>query len=89
MKEQDIQLRIRKWFEANGWIVLKTVALSTAGWPDLIALKDETTVFVEVKKPGGKTTDLQEYRIAQLIAAGFYAFIAYSFNDFQNKINEK
>ena len=89
MKEQDIQLRIRKWFEANGWIVLKAVALSTAGWPDLIALKDGTTVLIEVKMPGGKTSDLQEYRIKQLIEAGFYAFIAYSFNDFQKKINEK
>ena len=82
-------MRIRKWFEANGWIVLKTVALSTAGWPDLIALKDGRSVFVEVKKTGGKITDLQEYRIAQLQQAGFHAFTAYSFNDFQKKINEK
>ena len=89
MREQDIQLKIRKWFESNGWIVLKTVALSTAGWPDLIALKDGQSVFVEVKKPGGKITELQEYRIAQLQQTGFKAFAAYSFNDFQNKINEK
>ena len=89
MREQDIQLRIRKWFEANGWIVLKTVALSTAGWPDLIALKEGVTIFVEVKKPGGKLSDLQAFRIEQLIKAGFQAFTAYSFSDFQKKINEK
>ena len=80
-------MKIRKWFEANGWIVLKTVALSTAGWPDIIALKDGTTVFVEVKKPDGKLSDLQAFRIEQLIKAGFQAFTAYSFNDFQNKIS--
>ncbi len=39
--------------------------------PDLMALKEGRTLFVEVKRPGGKPTPLQVVRMQKLRDAGF------------------
>lgn len=41
------------------------------GIPDLMALKDGKTMFIEVKKPKGILSELQKIRIEQLRKQGF------------------
>ena len=80
MLEKQIQSKIKKELEKQGWLVLRPVSVSKSGYPDLWCLKDKTTVFVEVKRPGEKPTELQEHRHNELRREGFNVIIATSVN---------
>ncbi len=69
--ESDVQRRIIRQYEAEGYIVVKLVLTNKNGIPDLLLLKDGVASFVEVKRRGCKPRPLQEYRIQQLREAGF------------------
>lgn len=84
MRESIIQSQIKRYLEANGWLVIKLIQTTMNGIPDLMALKNGRTVFIECKQPGKKPTDLQQYRIEKLHKAGFPAFVAASVNDVSN-----
>lgn len=75
MTEQAIQSKITKHYESKGWEVIKLMKCNKNGYPDLMLLKDGTTRFIEVKKPGGKIAELQKYRIKQLRQQGFDAVV--------------
>jgi Holliday junction resolvase len=81
MRESIIQTQIKKYLETNGWMVIKLIQTSCNGIPDLMALKNGRTVFVEVKQPGKKPNDLQQYRIEKLHKQGFAAIAATSVAD--------
>lgn len=84
MREAIIQSQIKRYLEANGWLVIKLIQTTMNGIPDLMALKNGRTVFIEVKQPGKKPTELQQYRIEKLQGAGFEAFCATSLQDVSN-----
>ena len=66
MKEQDIQAKRIKQLEAEGYYVLK-LATNKNGIPDLLAIPPNSDVlFSEVKKPNGRLSKLQKYRIKEL-----------------------
>lgn len=72
MTEQAIQRKRIKELEAEGYYVLKLMKTNKNGIPDLLALKPGAEVlFSEVKKPKGKLSVLQEYRIKELDDHGF------------------
>jgi Holliday junction resolvase len=73
--ESKIQAKIKARFEQAGWIVVKLIQTNCNGIPDLICLKGGKTVFVEVKQPGKKPTELQQFRHDQLTQNGFQVFI--------------
>ena len=67
MTEQQIQKKRIKELEAEGYYVIKLMKTNKNGIPDLIAIPPNCGVlFSEVKKPGGKTSPLQEYRMQEL-----------------------
>lgn len=67
MTEQQIQSRRIKELEAQGYYVIKLVRTNKNGIPDLIAIpKNSDVLFSEVKRPEGKLSKLQEYRIKEL-----------------------
>jgi len=67
MKEQQIQSNKIKQLEAEGYYVIKLINTNKNGIPDLIAIPPNSDVlFVEVKKPDGKLSKLQEYRLKEL-----------------------
>lgn len=67
MKEQDIQAKRIKQLEAEGYYVLKLVTTNKNGIPDLLAIPPNSDVlFSEVKKPNGRLSKLQKYRIKEL-----------------------
>lgn len=67
MTEQQIQAKIIKKLEAQGYYVIKLVQTNKPGIPDLIAIpKDSNVEFIEVKRPGKKPSPLQLYRMKEL-----------------------
>jgi len=87
--EQQIQSKIKKYAEGKGWIVIKTIKLSEAGYPDLFMFKDGKTIFIEVKKVGGVVSPLQELRRKQLMQQGFFCEIIYNLEHFKNEISRQ
>lgn len=71
MTEQQIQSKRIKELEAEGYYVIKLVTTNKNGIPDLLALKPDDVLFVEVKRPNGKLSRLQEYRLKELDGYGF------------------
>lgn len=84
--EQQLQTKIIKYLESEGWIVVKTIQLSKNGFPDIFAFRGGITIFIEVKSETGKATELQKYRIEQLTKAGFIAFVCNSFENMLHNI---
>jgi Holliday junction resolvase-like predicted endonuclease len=84
MREAIIQGQIKKYLETNGWLVIKLIQTTMNGIPDLMCLNDGRTVFIEVKQPGQKPTDLQTYRHKKLREKGFDVIVATSVKDVQN-----
>lgn len=88
MLESAIQKKIVAKLTADGWLVTKLIQTSTNGIPDLLCLKDGRAVFIEVKQPGKKPTDLQRYRIGQLQKQGFTAFYTGTHEGIERRILE-
>jgi hypothetical protein len=64
--------------ERAGWLVCKIIQCNRNGWPDLQCHRDGYTLFIEVKRPGGKLSPLQEYRHKELRKAGFSVVVTSS-----------
>ena len=72
MTEQKIQTRRIKELEEQGYYVIKLVKTNKNGIPDLIAIPPNSNVlFSEIKRPEGKVSKLQEYRLKELDDYGF------------------
>jgi Holliday junction resolvase len=70
MTEQQIQTKIKKKLQAQGYFVTKLIKTSTNGIPDLLAIKDGQATFIEVKKENGILSPLQELRLSELAKYG-------------------
>lgn len=71
MTEQQIQSKIIKKLEADGFYVIKLSMTNKPGIPDLIAIpKNSDVEFIEVKRDGCKPRPLQIYRIKELHKIG-------------------
>jgi|TARA_R100001198_G_C5236297_1_gene214139 Holliday junction resolvase len=67
MTEQQIQTRRIKELEEQGYYVIKLIKTNKNGIPDLVAIPPECGVlFSEVKRPEGKLSKLQEFRLKEL-----------------------
>jgi|TARA_R110000744_G_scaffold378442_1_gene494602 hypothetical protein len=67
MTEQQIQSKRIKQLEEEGYYVLKLIKTNKNGIPDLVAIpRDSGVLFSEVKRPTGKLSRLQEYRLKEL-----------------------
>ena len=67
MTEQAIQSKRIKQLDEEGYYVIKLVQTNKNGIPDLIAIPPNSNVlFSEVKRPTGRLSKLQEYRLKEL-----------------------
>ena len=69
--ESKRQAKIIAKLQKEGWLCIKLIKTSCNGIPDLLCLKNGKTMFIEVKQPDGKLSELQNVRIGQLLALGF------------------
>ena len=86
-EEQKLQSKIIADLDKRGWIVVKTITLSKAGFPDIFAFKNGRAVFFEVKAKKGVKSQLQQYRIEQLQQQGFMAEFIDDYEDYLKFIN--
>lgn len=70
MTEQQIQKKKIDQLESDGWYVIKLIKTNKNGIPDIIAVKKNDVLFVEVKKPNGVVSKLQEYRLKEIEGYG-------------------
>ena len=75
--EQQIQSKLIKQLEKEGYYVIKLSVTNKTGIPDLLAIpKNSDVEFIEVKRPGKKPRPLQVFRIKELnnnsVKATFY-----------------
>ncbi len=76
MTEQQIQTRLIKELEDKGYYIIKLIKTNKNGIPDLIAIpKNSDVEFIEVKRPDGKLSKLQEYRIKELNQHGIKSIV--------------
>jgi Holliday junction resolvase len=75
MKESLLQSKIIKKLKSNGYFVTKLIQTSTNGIPDILAIKDGKSIFIEVKTLNKKPSKLQGYRIKQLESFGAKVFL--------------
>jgi|TARA_R110000787_G_scaffold4016_3_gene15660 hypothetical protein len=67
MTEQQIQEKRIFQLESEGYYVIKLTITNKNGIPDLLAIPPNSNVlFSEIKKPNGKLSRLQEFRLKQL-----------------------
>ena len=53
----------------------------SSGWPDVVGCYAGRSFLIEVKRPGGKTTSLQDQELKRWGAAGARTLVAYSVDD--------
>lgn len=82
--EQKIQKEIINEIERNGGYVIKVVAGTVAGIPDLIACIDGRFLGIEVKKPGNVASPLQLFNIKKIIEAGGIGAVIYNVDELKN-----
>lgn len=85
--EAALLRKVTKWLKQRDipYIRLAMQRGVTSGWPDLLILPgDGAALFVELKRYGGKLTELQKRRIADLWAWGYRVEW---FDDFDECIN--
>ena len=70
MLEKQLQKQIIYHAEVRGWYVVKIITCNKNGFPDLMLLKNNSVIFIEVKRPGMKLRPLQQYRFTELANYG-------------------
>lgn len=85
-EEGKIQKKITDHLKKDGWFTTKLMQTSTNGIPDVLAVKSERTLWIEVKTPTGRLSEIQKYRIKQLIFDfDQEVMVAYSYQEFKEQ----
>ena len=74
--ESTYQRKLKRYFEREGWLVIKVIRATVNGYPDLMLLHPlRPIIFIEVKDEKGILSKVQEYRIKELQGKGFIAMV--------------
>lgn len=68
--ESAIQKKLVDGLAAQGWWVQKVVGQSRNGLPDLVAIHNGETLWIEVKRDNGKLSRFQTLEIANMTMNG-------------------
>jgi Holliday junction resolvase len=68
--ESKLQKKIINQLTKEGWLCIKLIKTTVNGIPDLICHRQGETMYIEVKRPTGKLSELQKVRINQLKEQG-------------------
>ncbi|MBF0747306.1 VRR-NUC domain-containing protein [Gemella sp. 19428wG2_WT2a] len=90
--EKAYENKIKKFLKDNGCFYIKynPQQFGQAGTPDILACVGGRLVAIEVKRESGKISELQKYKIKEIIKAGGIAFVTRpsGFEDLKNFIEE-
>ena len=75
MSEAKFQSKIIQHLEKTGWYAIKLIKTNKNGIPDIVALKGDRSLFIEVKSKKGITSPLQDFRIKEINNKGLEAII--------------
>lgn len=89
-KEEHYETLLRRLLEYEGWLTLKTDAGAASrvaqkslksdipsGFPDLLAVRPNRAVFIEVKTPSGRVGPLQRNFHTMLTEMGFEVYVVW------------
>jgi len=88
MLESAIQKKIINYLEKQGYTVVNLIKTNKSWIPDLIATKDWKCLWIEVKRPGGVLSKLQEYRIKKLRENWDKVLVNYWYEEFILQYNQ-
>lgn len=77
----DYLKSLKKTGVAIWWVKLHGGPMQKAGVPDLLVIKDGKHFLLEIKKPGGEATQLQQIQIDKINDAGGFAIVVHSVDD--------
>lgn len=82
--ESKLQAKIRTKLKSNKWLVMKVNLCSLNGWPDLYALREGRSVWLEIKDPTRKTKPkpLQDYIREKIIYHGGESYKVVNYDEF-------
>ncbi len=86
--ESKIQSKILKELKAAGIYAHKNITTNKKGIPDILVCYRGKYVALEVKRPGGKPTELQLWNINEIRKSGGVAEIVYGWEDVVTVLNE-
>lgn len=88
-EEGKIQKKITDRLKKDGWFVTKLMQTSTNGIPDVLAVRQNETLWVEVKTPTGRLSEIQKYRISELDQKfGQHVYVSYSYAEFNEQYEQ-
>jgi hypothetical protein len=89
LTEKQVEARLRERVKNVGGLALKFVSPGCSGVPDRLVFLPEGRIFlVELKKPGGKLTPLQEKMKKKFEEMGFKFYVIDSYELVEEFINE-
>ena len=80
-EEAAVQTSIINYLVWLGAWVVKTIATTKNGTPDVLACLNGRFIGIEVKKPGGKASPLQKVQLRKIKEAGGLSITADNLND--------
>lgn len=78
MTEQEYQSKVIKQMESEGYYCLKLIRTNKNGIPDLLCIKPNVVLFIEIKRKGGRLSELQKFRIKELSENGFICMVKFA-----------
>lgn len=88
MLEQQIQKKIINYLQDKGYTVVNLIKTNKSWIPDLMATKNWGCLWIEVKKPWGRLSKLQEFRIKKLRENGDTVLVPYWYDEFILQYND-
>ena len=86
-EEAKVQTSIINWLVFLGAWVVKTIATTKNGTPDVLACLNGRFIGIEVKKPGGKPSPLQRVQLRKIREAGGVGFTSDNLDDVKDQLN--
>jgi hypothetical protein len=88
--ETAIKKQIKDWLKLNGWFVFYCLQGMGAykGIPDIIAVRQGLTIYVEVKTKAGRQSDHQKQFQADVTSHGGSYIIARGFDDIEKGLHD-
>jgi Holliday junction resolvase len=75
MLEKELQKQVTNALADKGYYVVKLIQTNRNGIPDLLAVKENRCIFIELKRGNGTARKLQEYRMNEIRSHGVECYL--------------